>query len=144
MSSGPVPPLLYLSVLSMPVYLFICLSARRSNQTSGFFCLQLMGFIYACYVVKLISEEEDSCKYTLTHISVQTSHVFCNKAVCSCVSVCYAALCHLFSFTGSLQGCWNYGKAIAHKQLFIIAAAWGPMSHSYRMKIRLKQAGIYL
>lgn len=27
----------------------------------GFF--QLAGFIYACYVVKLISEEEDSCKY---------------------------------------------------------------------------------
>lgn len=27
-----------------------------------------MGFIYACYVVKLISEEEDSCKYTVTHM----------------------------------------------------------------------------
>uniref|UniRef100_A0A4W6EI30 Sodium/potassium-transporting ATPase subunit beta-1-interacting protein n=1 Tax=Lates calcarifer TaxID=8187 RepID=A0A4W6EI30_LATCA len=29
--------------------------------------LALVGFIYACYVVKLISEEEDSCKYTIIH-----------------------------------------------------------------------------
>ena len=73
-----------------------------------------MGFIYACYVVKLISEEEDSCKYTAAHISMQTSHFFCNKAVCSCVSVCRAALGHLFSFTGSAvltelwKGCSPY------------------------------------
>lgn len=59
-------------------------------------CLQLMGFIYACYVVKLISEEEDSCKYTVTHISMQTSHVFCTKACrrlpCAAVPA-FQALC---------------------------------------------------
>lgn len=34
-----------------------------SNQCCFLFSSQLAGFIYACYVVKLISEEEDSCEY---------------------------------------------------------------------------------
>lgn len=33
-----------------------------------------MGFIYACYVVKLISEEEDSCKYADTRFSTDLPH----------------------------------------------------------------------
>ena len=31
-----------------------------------------MGFIYACYVVKLISEEEDSCKYKVKLVHAHT------------------------------------------------------------------------
>lgn len=144
-SWGPKPPPLYMSVCA----LHTCLSlypSERSNQSSVlfFFCLQLMGFIYACYVVKLISEEEDSCKYTAAHISMQTSHFFCNKAVCSCVSVCRAALGHLFSFTGSavLTELWKGCSPYIYS--FIIAAAWGPMSCCGGSKMWSKQSGILL
>lgn len=30
--------------------------------------LQLVGFVYACYVVSVFTEEEDSCKYLLAEI----------------------------------------------------------------------------
>lgn len=47
-----------------------------------FYCslFQLAGFIYACYVVKLISEEEDSCKYLFIYLP--WIHFFVDVCVC--------------------------------------------------------------
>uniref|UniRef100_A0A4W5K1P5 Sodium/potassium-transporting ATPase subunit beta-1-interacting protein n=1 Tax=Hucho hucho TaxID=62062 RepID=A0A4W5K1P5_9TELE len=38
--------------------------------------LALVGFIYACYVVKLISEEEDSCEYCLSTNIVDLGEIY--------------------------------------------------------------------
>lgn len=40
-----------------------------------FVCSQLLGFVYACYVVSAITEEEDSCEllnHTLTHTEIHS------------------------------------------------------------------------
>lgn len=42
----------------------------ESNLCCLLVCPQLLGFVYACYVVSAITEEEDSCEslnHTLTH-----------------------------------------------------------------------------
>ena len=52
---------------------FFSAAHRAHSDLSGLLvCSQLLGFVYACYVVSAITEEEDSCEllyltHTLTH-----------------------------------------------------------------------------
>lgn len=44
---------------------------------------QLLGFIYACYVISVITEEEDSCKY----LSLSSYLLVLSLSVCLAVAV---------------------------------------------------------
>lgn len=82
-----------------------------------------MGFIYACYVVKLISEEEDSCKYAHTH-TLQCRSRTSSATKLSAAALAFAVLpSATFSAAQALcSAVGAMGETIAHMQLFIIAA----------------------